>query len=150
MASEAEWQEAYNYLLERLRALRADDVIREIDEAAVMPVRRSPATRERVLLSKMAKHELGQTVLEAPTRRDAFHAALLVLEARLVHLPAILGGLQHHFEEKPLRFLSEYGADPKVEDGENTLVREALQRLPASSELKLAVESLIALYEEDR
>ncbi len=150
MATETEWREAYDYLVGRLRELGAEDVIREIAEAAVMPVRRSPATRERLLLSKMAKRELGQTALEAPTRRDAFHAALLVLESRLVHLPAVLGGLRHHFEDRVPRFVSEYGADLKVEDSENSLIREASGQVSASSELRLAVDSLMRLYDQDR
>ncbi len=150
MASETEWQEAYAYLLARLQTLGAEDVIREIEESAAMPVKRAPSTGERVLLSKLAKRELGQAALEAPTRQDAFHAALLVLEARLVHLPAILGALLHQFQGKRIRILSEYGADRKVEDREDDLLNVALREHEASAEVRQAVESLRGLFEQER
>ncbi len=147
MATETEWREAYDYLIGRLRELGAEDVIREIAEAAVMPVRRSPATGEQLLLSKKAKRELGQAALEAPTARDRFHATLLILESRLVHLPAVLSALRYHFEDRVPRFVSEYGADLKVEDSENSLIRETSEQLTASSGLRLAVDSLMRLYD---
>lgn len=150
MVSEAELQEAHGYLLQRLRGLGAEDVTREIEEAAAMPVKRVPSTGERVPVSKLAKRDLGRAALEAPTRRDAFDAALLVLEARLVHLPALLGALLHRFGEAEIKFLSEYGGDPRAEERENDLLRVAFHENPEREELRRAVESLRPLFDIDR
>ena len=150
MATDTEWQEAYDYLLGRLRELGADDLIAEMTDAAAMPVRRSPTTREEVLLSKMPKRELGRTALEAPTTRAAFHAALLVLESRPIHLPAILDALQQRFENHLPRFISEYGADAAIEGRENSLLREAAGYTGAHEEFRATVETLRRLHAEDR
>ncbi len=150
MLTDAEWNDAYEYLLTRLRMLGAEQAASEIQDAAGVPVKRMPSTDERMLLTKVAKRELSRTALERPTPADIFNAAMLVLEARLIHLPAVLGALRDRYGDRTLSFISEYGTDPRGDERENELLRTAFRQRTSIADLKRATDALISLAKGDQ
>lgn len=91
--SDEEWLELYRYLLTRLEERGFNEVRAEIEEAAAAPVIEQSTPEDEARISKMVRGEVGRAVIRRRGPEEVFKAALGVLQARLIELPAVAGSV---------------------------------------------------------
>ena len=99
--SPSEWQEALDYLLDRLREQDLSSVAEDLSAVARTRIAEEQSDYDLFGVSPRARKELGTTVIRPRTSFESFAAAFDLLQARLVEVPAMAATLQVEFDVRP-------------------------------------------------
>ena len=118
MLTDAEWREAYDYLLSKLHEIRSDgSLVGEVQKAVAVRVEADLPQSElpgEKFLRRVVREELDLAKNRAPTPEEAFISAIEVITTRLRELPAIADRLEALFEREPSRI--EWRPDAAAEE----------------------------------
>jgi hypothetical protein len=106
--TDEDWRELLAYLLDRLRAIRADDAVAEILVATAEPVKQGLSYDQEHEPNRLRKTDLSRFRVRPRLPRERFHEAMNVLHARLIELPAVLGTLERYVGA-PVEFVDDNG-----------------------------------------
>jgi len=87
--TQADWAEAYNYLVLRLREFDLSEIVLEVEAAATTRVIEEYHPTDPSRFSRADLSEQSETVSRARLPNEAWQAAVMVLHAHLIEAPRV-------------------------------------------------------------